>query len=349
MLLTAGTLALAGAVFIGVLSVRSSLYRTLREGALYTHYDLAVDLDRSYPAAKVERLARGVPGVVRAQAWSVDGAYRVRPDGGESQTFQLVGGGDLLKPLIVRGRALRPGERDAVVANTDVLDSEHGLQPGDTIRLAVGSAPPRPWHVVGVAQRIIVGPTLYTNANGDAVRRLVVVTDGRDVTRTLTARLEREGIHVAAAHTSAELAHFDHANFATIVSFLLAMAAILAVVGGLGLAGMLSINVLERSREIGVLRAVGARDGDVLQLVIVEGLFVAALALVFAAPAGWLVGRGLSNAVGRLFLGAPLQFAYPGVGVLIWLGLTVVLAVVASWIPGRRAARLTIRDVLAYE
>ena len=352
LLMTTGTLALAGAVFIGVLSVRASLYRTLNEGAPYNRYDLTVDLDRAYPAAAVERTAQSVRGVVRAETWSVDGAYRLRSDGSESQTFSVIGappGSDLLRPLIVRGRGLRPADRHAIVVNTDVLESEHGLKPGDTIRLAVAGRPAQAFHVVGIAQRIVAGPVIYANATSTLARRLVVVTHGGNVERALTARLEHDGIRVASARTSAELARLDHTNFSTIVSFLLAMAGILAVVGGLGLAGMLSINVLERSREIGVLRAVGARDGDVLQLVVVEGLCVAALGSAVAAPAGWLVGRGLSNAVGRLFLGAPLRYAYPGSALLLWLGLTVVLAVAASWIPARRAARLTIRDVLAYE
>jgi putative ABC transport system permease protein len=342
LLLATGALALAGAVFIGVLSVRASLYRTLDEGALYHRYGVDVMLDRDYPAAAVARAMRGL----RSEAWSVEGAYRVRPDGSESQTFSVVAappGSTLLRPLIVRGRALRPGDRNAVVVNTDVLDSEHSLKPGDVIRLSPGGDV----RVVGIAQRILTGPVIYANAPpGAPVRRVVAVTTNE---RLVVARLRHAGIRIASVHTSKELSHYDHANFATIVSFLLAMAVLLAVVGGLGLAGMLSVSVLERSREIGVLRAVGARDGDVLQLVIVEGLFVAALGCLVAAPAGWLVGRALSDAVGRLFLGAPLQFAYPGSALLVWLGLTGVLAVAASYVPARRASRLTIRDVLAYE
>jgi putative ABC transport system permease protein len=127
------------------------------------------------------------------------------------------------------------------------------------------------------------------------------------------------------------------------------MATLLALVGGLGLAGMLSINVLERSREIGVLRAVGARDRDVTQLVIAEGLLVAAIGWAVAAPLSLLVGHALSDAVGRLFLGAPLAYSYSVGGLLLWLGLALVIAVVASVVPARRAMRLTVRDVLAYE
>ncbi len=61
------------------------------------------------------------------------------------------------------------------------------------------------------------------------------------------------------------------------------------LVGGLGLAGTMSMNVLERTREIGVMRAVGASDGAVLRVILVEGLLMAGLswflAIFLAVPA----------------------------------------------------------------
>jgi putative ABC transport system permease protein len=366
LLLTVGTLALGGAVFVGVLSVRESLLRTLDEGAAYGGYDVNVTLERAYPRAALERTALGTPGVTRAQAWSVEGAYRVRPDGSESETISVVGAppdSDLLQPRIVRGRGLRPDDGRAVVVNTDVLESEEGLGPDDRIRLSVNGRPPTPWLVVGVAQRIVVGPVMY--ADGETLareagelglaRRLVVVTRDRtgaaqaEVAAALTDRLERAGFSVTSARTSAELRSLDRTNFGTIVSFLLVMATLLAVVGGLGLSGMLSINVLERSREIGVLRAIGARDRDVTRLVLAEGLLVAAVGSAVAAPLGLLVGRSLSDTVGNLFLGAPLAYSFSTAGLALWLGLALVIALAASAFPARRAMRLTVRDVLAYE
>jgi putative ABC transport system permease protein len=68
-----------------------------------------------------------------------------------------------------------------------------------------------------------------------------------------------------------------------------------------------------------------------------------------AAPLGLLVGRALSDAVGNLFLGASLAYSYSTTGLLLWLGLGLVLAFVASAFPARRAMRLTVREVLAYE
>ena len=59
-----------------------------------------------------------------------------------------------------------------------------------------------------------------------------------------------------------------------IVVFLVIMAALLAAVGGIGLSGTMSINVLESTREIGVMRAVGASNGSIYQIFITEGVVV---------------------------------------------------------------------------
>ena len=78
-----------------------------------------------------------------------------------------------------------------------------------------------------------------------------------------------------------------------ILLLLAAMAALFSVVGGLGLLGTMSLNVLERTGEFGVVRAVGATGPAVLSIVLVEGLSVAALSWlagsVLAVPLGWVI------------------------------------------------------------
>jgi putative ABC transport system permease protein len=357
LLLTLSTLVLAGSVFAGILSVRASMLGTLDRAATYRSYDVELELDRGYPAAAVQHAAATVPGVASTEGWNVSGAYRRRSDGSESQTFSVVAApaAGLLEPSILRGRWLEPGDPDGVVVNTDVLDTEGDLEPGAPLVLVIDGRPQRR-HVVGVVRRVVAGPVLYAGrAPGEGVRRLVVVTRDhgaaaqRDVARRLAERLARDGLRVASVRTAGSLQALDRKNFGVIVTFLLVMAVLLAVVGGLGLTGTLSINVLERSREIGVLRAIGAGDGAVVQLVLVEGLVVAVLGWLVSVPLAAPIGRALSNAVGRLFLGAPLEFHYSLGGALVWLGLVLVLAVTASLLPARRAARLTVRDALAWE
>jgi putative ABC transport system permease protein len=109
------------------------------------------------------------------------------------------------------------------------------------------------------------------------------------------------------------------AIFEVIVVLLLIMAVLLAVIGGLGLMGTMSINVLERTREIGVMRAIGASNASVRQIFIVEGIIIGLLSWAVGASLAYPVSKLLSDAVGRQFLSTPLDYTFSISGVLIWL------------------------------
>jgi putative ABC transport system permease protein len=127
------------------------------------------------------------------------------------------------------------------------------------------------------------------------------------------------------------------------------MAALLAVVGGLGLTTTMSINVLERIREIGVLRAIGASDGSVRLIVLAEGILIGWISFIFGSILALPVSRLLSDLVGNALLGSPLDYAFSYTGMIGWLIAISILGTVASLGPARSASRLTIREVLAYE
>jgi putative ABC transport system permease protein len=137
--------------------------------------------------------------------------------------------------------------------------------------------------------------------------------------------------------------------FNLIVFFMLIMAVLLAVVGGLGLMGTMSINVLERTREIGVMRAVGASNMAVFRIVVVEGVVIGLLSWLLGAVIAFPVSKVLSSQVGVQLLGAPLSYSFSTSGTVIWFIVAVGLAALASFLPARGATRLTVREVLAYE
>jgi ABC-type antimicrobial peptide transport system permease subunit len=137
--------------------------------------------------------------------------------------------------------------------------------------------------------------------------------------------------------------------FDLILTVLVVMAILLAIVGGLGLTGSLGINVLERTREIGVLRAVGASNLAVRKVVLIEGLCVGLLSWIMGALLSGPVGRGLSAAVIQAVMQSNLGFRYSFVGLFLWLLVVGLIGVGASLAPARRAARLTVREVLDYE
>ena len=113
--------------------------------------------------------------------------------------------------------------------------------------------------------------------------------------------------------------------------------------------GTMTINVVERSREIGVLRAVGASDRSVLTIFLVEGVLIGALSWVIGVLGSLPISRLLSDALGIVFADRPLSHASSIEAALAWAGIVLALAAVASLLPSWRASRLAVREILAYE
>jgi putative ABC transport system permease protein len=127
------------------------------------------------------------------------------------------------------------------------------------------------------------------------------------------------------------------------------MVVLIAIVGALGLAITMSLNVMERTREIGILRSLGAQNGVVRRVVIVEGLVTGLISWAASIPCSIPLAVWLGNSLGMSLLARPLDYVFSVPAVMMWLGLMAAISIVASLIPAQSAARLTIRDALVYE
>lgn len=363
--LTLTTLTLGGAIFIAVLSVHLSLRLTLEDALEYWNYDVEVRLARPYRIEQLVTAARGAPGVAQVESWGFYGARRVREDGTEGDRLTVVAPPaetTLLRPLLVSGRWLLPADENAVVLNTDALKKEEDVRVGDTVTIKVDDRE-APWKVVGIVRGVLTSPIVYMNYS--YVSRLVrgsgmasglqVVGEKHDpisqkqLAKDLEAHLKEAGFRISSTESIGDIRQSVQAQFDIIVIFLLMMAVLLALVGGLGLMGTMSINVLERTREIGVMRAIGASNGALLGIFLTEGIVIGVLSWGLGAIVSLPLSRLLSNTVGTLLLRAPLTytFSFPGTG--LWLVIVTILAALASLLPARNAMRITVRDVLAYE
>jgi putative ABC transport system permease protein len=137
--------------------------------------------------------------------------------------------------------------------------------------------------------------------------------------------------------------------FDIVVAILILMALLLAAVGGLGLTTTMSINVMERIREIGVLRAIGASNTSVWQIILSEGIVIGLLGWILGTLCSIPVSSFLSEQIGILLLNIPLSYNYSTLAAIGWFFAVMAIAIVASLGPARNAVRLTIREVLAYE
>ena len=134
-----------------------------------------------------------------------------------------------------------------------------------------------------------------------------------------------------------------------LVVFLLVMSLLTAIVGGIGLMGMMSINVLERSKESGVMRAIGAGNRDIVQIFWGESMVISLASFGLAVLASVPLSRAMARAVGMAFIQSPLDFAYAYSGIADWFVIVLVVGTLASIAPALNAANLSVRTSLAYE
>jgi putative ABC transport system permease protein len=186
-------------------------------------------------------------------------------------------------------------------------------------------------------------------------KMLRVATTARDaagrvsVIRSIEQVLDTMGVSVAVAMPVAVLETAMGEHISVLINTLIGMAVLMALVGGLGLMSTMSMNVLERTREIGVMQAVGATPATVLRVVVGEGVFTGALswilAVLLAAPLSSRVGL----IVGTLSFRTPLPLVMSLPAMTLWLVIVISTSALASGYPAWQAARLTVREALAYE
>jgi putative ABC transport system permease protein len=149
--------------------------------------------------------------------------------------------------------------------------------------------------------------------------------------------------------TKETIASSNASQFDFLVSFLLSMAAMAAIIGGLGLAGMMGLSVMERTREIGVMRSIGASNAAIGWIVIMEGLIIGMISWMLALPLSIPFSLGFNVLLGQAFLDQTLVFTFSPLGPIILLLIVIIISIIASLLPARRAVRMSIREILSYE
>jgi putative ABC transport system permease protein len=110
----------------------------------------------------------------------------------------------------------------------------------------------------------------------------------------------------------------------------------------------MSTSVIERTREFGVMKAIGASGGAIRRLVLLEGGFIAALSCAAAAVPAVALTWAMGASLGGMFFGTPIPFEISAGGIAVWIFLIACGAALASLAPASQAARLTVREAIAY-
>lgn len=368
LLLTLFTLTVAGSVFIAVFNVRDAMHNFMDDITQHFMGDVTVGLNHPYRVEKVTHDLLAIPGIQSVEGWS--GAVGEIWD----QNDQKVAGlsivappqdTQLVRPEFVAGRWLLPGEKKAIVVADTIYAFYPKLKPGDQLTVKLTGRPKEQWTVVGVFRFIdsLGDPVAYANFDfiANELYSFNEASSYRIITQDHSAAAQQQMMRLVDNYLSdrnyeiqsIQSGSLMRANVSNalnmLVIFLLIMAILTASVGSIGLTGTMGINVLERTREIGVMRTIGAKDSVIMQSVVVEGLVIGLITWVLAIGLSFPITSLLLKIVGDAMMGSALPLTFTPLGILIWLGVVIVLSALASMIPARTAARLTINEVLAYE
>ena len=387
--LTLLTLGISGIFFMSALNVRASMISTLDHLFGARKFDLAVNLATMYPEERIQRVIAGVPGALRSEGWIVTDASLIAPPRGESKTSAQNGLHDgvaqtshdaaappvarlaviglppatqLMKLEIDEGRDLQGDEDGALVVNSAFMVRHPEVKVGDTLTLRMGPAESA-WRLVGVSHEAFAAPTGYVSrgyferAGGHAgmtnsLRVALARSDAASIDlfrEGLDRGLEAEGIRALSATSKADSRLGFDQHMLMIYIFLVVMSVIIGLVGGLGLMTTMSLNVLERRREMGVLRAIGASTRMVWLIVVAEALAIGLMSFAAAALLAGPLSRGLGDFLGSALFQADLSFVFDPNGLWIWLAASLVLSVLASFLPAWHASRAPVREALSFE
>ncbi len=302
---------------------------------------------------------RAVPGVtgattLRLGTAAVDGAT-LQVIGVDPETYSRLSGlvfryGDPEEAFAALGQ-----ERAMIV--NGVFAAQRRVRVGDTLTLQT-PAGEREYRVVGVGSdylnaKLVTAYVSQTNLERDFYQTadllvMVEAADDADMA-AVQARLE-EIVRKYPSFVLTEWRSFREEQervFGQSISLLNVIGVMFALPSLLAMVNTLTINVMERTREIGVLRAVGSTRRQVRRMVVAESLLLGALGTAFGILAGLWLGYVL--VAGMNVSGFVIPYYFPYTGILVAVAVGLLIGVGAAVLPARRAARLDIVAALRYE
>ncbi|MCP4425107.1 MAG: ABC transporter permease [Chloroflexi bacterium] len=369
-------LVVAGAIFMMVMGVRDAARFTFGDKLTAIHnYNVALSLEQPERTVRVVPMVAAVDAVEQVDAWlALPGSVRLAAQTESEVTdarITIFGQNpqtDFYRPEMIDGRWLQLDDTNAVVVSQRI-SAEKGFELGDWITLADSEARELTAQVVGIHYDPATNTSLHlplatvqrawgfvgqTNTVWVQTVGAMGVEGETAVADSIAQMLERRGIAVAPGSVFGDVSTTAISEQATdgydiIIQLLVVMAVVIALVGGVGLSGVLSLSVLERRREIGVMRAIGASSWQVIRLFVGEGVLLGVISWLIALPLSVPAAYGLTTYGLSFVLNQQLAYQFTPAGAGLWLVIITMLAIIASALPARGAAKVSVRESLSYQ
>ncbi|MGC3943091.1 MAG: ABC transporter permease [Chryseolinea sp.] len=365
-------LAIAGSVYMTARNVSKAWDVNLERVYIQKKFDLDVRFTPEADTVSLVSELKRVPGISRFEFWSLLSASveskndvsitRTYPDKGHG-SFSIAGlphNSMLLNPTVKQGQWLDRKHARGVVLNQLAEAQISDATIGKEITLMADGVATR-WQIIGITEDVGTPATAYVLLDALQAQRHAPMNTLR------IAYADRSRANVIANNEAVEkilqsvsspvafalpvwvLRNAVAAHMKILVDTLVTLSLLMAVVGTLTLISSMSISVLERTREFGVLRTIGATPSRVIRLIVYEVACISVLSLIVAFPLSLGLSSYLSQLVGALSFRTPLSLSISNSGILEWTGLLLVVGITASIAPCIRANSITIREAIAFE
>jgi putative ABC transport system permease protein len=340
-------LALIVAAAVLTASLRSAIAGQITGDSKTSFYVQATSADAGITPKLAGVLAR-VPGVRRVTE------VRTTQATVAGRAYQAVDGVDpaaigAFADLEIRSGSLASLQAGQMLVSQNAASSRH-WQVGDLVTVGFGSYGLSTLRIGGTfANTGPLAPYLISNAAFTADTG--IRTDNVDLVRAVPSA--RPALQRAlAGYPGAQL--FDQAGYArsrasvlgTILNLITALLVMAVIIALLGIASTLALSVVERTRELGLLRAIGMRRGQIGQMIAAESVIIA----VIGAVLGTALGLGLGAALAAAFTRSQqLAVAIPGSQIVVYIVAAAVAGLLAAIGPARRAARMNMLTAIADE
>lgn len=356
-------LATGGILFITSQNIVASINNTVDKSTQLFSFDYDLKLSGQYPEDKLMKTLGTINNVDKVEVYKSSSACIKNLDGIESTNYTvkiLPQNSKMINFKFLEGSTMTSSD-NSIVINKALLDEENWIKVGMKLQMDIGGKSSIVT-VAGIVTELPPLPTIYLNNNsyesyysGVSSQNIFISAKTQDqdeqikISKAIEEQFKASGINIAQNWNINLLRKAFVEHLKVIVNFLSVISLLAVFVGGLSIASSISINIAERKRELGILRAVGVNGKQLIKMISLE--------VILMGLGGWLMGLIIAypisiyagNYFGQIFLHSNLNNTLSISGTIMWLLISMLVSFVSGTIPARMASNTSLREMLSYE
>lgn len=359
-------LSLGVAIFSTGFNVRESLWYLLSNYKDSMKYDVLVSLNDQVSKEEIERPFQSLKNMKKTETWTGGRGALQSKVVSTSEGIGIVAlpyDSDLLKFKVTKGRWLIGIKEPEIVMNQQAYELYNKPVVGEQHMLNIGGKQMY-IRLAGVVEefeksKIYIDRYLFDSLFNPShkVNTLLFVAENNDYNKVMELKRNIENsiastnLNVLNVLSRAERVKVIYDHLEIVLTTIVIVAFLVLLVSALGMASTTGINIMERTREIGVMRAIGAAPGIIYHIFVLEGMIISIASIIIGMFLAWPLSLLAAIFFGKLMLGdeAVLSYAFSFSGFWITLLVTIIFSWISSMIPSRSAIKVSASEALYYE